>query len=618
MKSLVINLPRRQDRLKFFLEANGDKISDLSVIHAVDGQELDIASLNEMGFDTDKNWRDPIRKTKLSRGEVGCFVSHWRAWETCVSLDEPVIIFEDDAILTERYDEEEILSLLSSHGIVYLAHKEMKIDGVKEISDQLRVPCYPYWLCAYAITPATASTLLVGGGDKAITPADEYVPMLLDRIDWPAAYNQAVAFTRSKEDGKTDIDPKNEDDYFIDFPVHVVTVGTDPEKCEKLQRSADYFGVEFTNLGLGVEWGGTDMSGPGGGHKINLLRKYIQDVPDHHVVLFLDGYDTFFAGDLDTITRRYFGFGKRVLFAAERTLWPDETMLHPVCDTPFRFLNSGIFMAEVGTLRAILSDPIEDWDDDQLYYQKKYLSGRFDIALDHECYVFQCHSTTIGKKNDLLYNPLTGCCPRIYHGNGGREAKEKLEELYRTFDFSPTAYIRTQDYQVLDRDMLLIDFMTPSQCEEMIRIADEHGGWGELYGDKFPAQEIRLRELGLWEQMEEHWQKVVFPICERYWFPLQMYGLRDAFVMRYSLDTQTSLALHHDASLVTGSVKLNDDYLGAELCFPRQNITNRDVPIGKCILFPGQVTHGHTCTDLTYGVKYSLTMWTSRMRGDVN
>ena len=96
------------------------------------------------------------------------------------------------------------------------------------------------------------------------------------------------------------------------------------------------------------------------------------------------------------------------------------------------------------------------------------------------------------------------------------------------------------DYQVLDRDMLLIDFMTPSQCEEMIRIADEHGGWDPMYGDKFPAQEIRLRELGLWEAMEEHWRKVVFPICERYWHPLLMYGLRDAFVMRYSLDTQTS------------------------------------------------------------------------------
>ena len=84
------------------------------------------------------------------------------------------------------------------------------------------------------------------------------------------------------------------------------------------------------------------------------------------------------------------------------------------------------------------------------------------------------------------------------------------------------------------------------------------------------------------------------------------------------MDTQTSLNLHHDASLVTGSVKLNDDYKGATLIFPRQYTNNEDVPVGKCILFPGQVTHGHYCDELKEGTKYSLTMWTSRYEGDVN
>ena len=105
-------------------------------------------------------------------------------------------------------------------------------------------------------------------------------------------------------------------------------------------------------------------------------------------------------------------------------------------------------------------------------------------------------------------------------------------------------------------------------------------------------------------------------MIEHYWQPMEMYGMRDAFVMRYSLDTQTSLALHTDASLVTGSVKLNDNYVGADLVFPRQNFSNRDIPVGKCLLFPGAVTHGHTCTELTEGVKYSLTMWSSRYSGD--
>jgi hypothetical protein len=222
----------------------------------------------------------------------------------------------------------------------------------------------------------------------------------------------------------------------------------------------------------------------------------------------------------------------------------------------------------------------------------------------------------MGKKGDLLHNAQTATCPRIYHGNGGEAAKKTLDSLYKTFDFGLTKYLKIKDVQILDRDMLLVDFMTPAMCEDMINVADEHGEWGSLSYDKFPAMEIRLKKLGLWDEMQAHWKKVMFPVIEKHWYPMEMYDLRDAFVMRYSLDTQTSLRLHTDASLVTGSVKLNDDYLGADLYFPRQNISNRDIPIGKCILFPGQVTHGHTCTELTHGVKYSLTMWTSRYRGD--
>ena len=86
--------------------------------------------------------------------------------------------------------------------------------------------------------------------------------------------------------------------------------------------------------------------------------------------------------------------------------------------------------------------------------------------------------------------------------------------------------------------------------------------------------------------------------------------------MKYSADTQKTLGLHNDASLVTGSVKLNDDYEGATLIFPRQNITNRDIPPGKMIVFPGQVTHGHYVDELKAGTKYSATFWSARYKDD--
>ena len=69
--------------------------------------------------------------------------------------------------------------------------------------------------------------------------------------------------------------------------------------------------------------------------------------------------------------------------------------------------------------------------------------------------------------------------------------------------------------------------------------------------------------------------------------------------------------------MVTGSVKLNDDYEGATLIFPRQDVTNKDIPIGKMIVFPSQVTHGHYVDELQSGTKYSATFWTSRYKNDL-
>ena len=132
-----------------------------------------------------------------------------------------------------------------------------------------------------------------------------------------------------------------------------------------------------------------------------------------------------------------------------------------------------------------------------------------------------------------------------------------------------------------------------------------------------PCPRNKTKQLGLYEELEKHWQEHVKPIIEKYWSPLVVEGVRDAFVLRYSTDSQTKLALHHDSSHVTGSVKLNDDYDGGALVFPRQLVNNTDIPPGKLLLFPGQVTHPHECVDLISGTKYSLTIWSQRYKGDI-
>ena len=83
MKTYVINLPKRQDRLNDFKIINDEYIS-YEVFEAVDGYDLEYSDLLADKFDVNHNWIDPILNTRLTKGEVGCFLSHWKLWKVCI------------------------------------------------------------------------------------------------------------------------------------------------------------------------------------------------------------------------------------------------------------------------------------------------------------------------------------------------------------------------------------------------------------------------------------------------------------------------------------------------------------------------------------------------------
>ena len=102
MKTFVINLASRKDRIQKFEENNADYIS-YDVLRAVDGYQVSYDELNRMGFDVNHKWIDPILQTPLTKGEVGCFLSHWKAWKQCIKANEPCLILEDEAMITDKF-----------------------------------------------------------------------------------------------------------------------------------------------------------------------------------------------------------------------------------------------------------------------------------------------------------------------------------------------------------------------------------------------------------------------------------------------------------------------------------------------------------------------------------
>ena len=94
IEKFVINLKRRPDRLKAFQEIC--PLKDVKVIYGFDGH-----TINE---ESDKE-KELFAKMPLKfPGEIGCFISHLRIYETIIKANIPyALIMEDDAIFSKYF-----------------------------------------------------------------------------------------------------------------------------------------------------------------------------------------------------------------------------------------------------------------------------------------------------------------------------------------------------------------------------------------------------------------------------------------------------------------------------------------------------------------------------------
>lgn len=160
-------------------------------------------------------------------------------------------------------------------------------------------------------------------------------------------------------------------------------------------------------------------------------------------------------------------------------------------------------------------------------------------------------------------------------------------------------------------EIIQMPFWTPEFCSTVIQAAIAAGGFSPHDDDPVPGYEVSLAAISprLFEAVENDIGARMWPAIREWWPYVDYHGLRDAFVIRYAKGEQEELRMHHDVAQVSASIKLNSDYEGAELEFPRQRFTNVDVPVGDLVVWPSLVTHPHASRPLVSGVKYSLTVW---------
>nr|XP_023866497.1 probable inactive glycosyltransferase 25 family member 3 [Salvelinus alpinus] len=147
----LINLRRRQDRRDRMLYSLNELEIDVKVVDAIDGGALNSSDIKILGVDILPGYYDPFSRRTLTKGEVGCFLSHYHIWKETVPS--------------------------------YLGRKQVK-PGDEEVVENVRnlvVADYSYWTLSYAISLQGAQKLLNAEPLSKMLPVDEFLPIMYDK-----------------------------------------------------------------------------------------------------------------------------------------------------------------------------------------------------------------------------------------------------------------------------------------------------------------------------------------------------------------------------------------------------------------------------------------------------
>ena len=160
-------------------------------------------------------------------------------------------------------------------------------------------------------------------------------------------------------------------------------------------------------------------------------------------------------------------------------------------------------------------------------------------------------------------------------------------------------------------EMFALSCWTTDFCGALIRAAELTSAFETNPHDPVPGHEVSLAVISpqLFNAVEVDFGLRIWPQLQQHWPLIDYHGIQDVFVIKYEVGQQEELRMHHDVAQVSGSIKLNDDYQGAELEFPRQKFSNRDMKVGEMVVWPSLVTHPHCSASIVSGVKYSATVW---------
>ncbi|XP_017573288.2 procollagen galactosyltransferase 2 [Pygocentrus nattereri] len=187
----LINLKRRTDRRERMLNTLEALGLEVTVTEAVDGKALNSSQLKALGIEMMPDYKDPYSGRVLTRGEIGCFLSHHATWIEVVERHlQRVLVLEDDVRFEPRFKRrmqtimEDVEKAQLDWDLIYVGRKRMQV-AQPEVSvegvDNLVEADYSYWTLGYALSLQGARKLLSAQPFGKMLPVDEFLPIMFNK-----------------------------------------------------------------------------------------------------------------------------------------------------------------------------------------------------------------------------------------------------------------------------------------------------------------------------------------------------------------------------------------------------------------------------------------------------
>ena len=168
---------------------------------AMEQMESEGRTLHPIGVKGYIDSNSPDAGKMKSPGVRGCFYSHYRLWQKCVDLNEPIIIFEDDIVISRPFletDWDEVLIVALGHPTKserFMHHLDSPVGLPR--AEECKLSSMP-GCCGYAIKPHAARKLL-DTYKNTYLPADNAMNRAVVKLE---IHSHVMGIALIKKDGK--------------------------------------------------------------------------------------------------------------------------------------------------------------------------------------------------------------------------------------------------------------------------------------------------------------------------------------------------------------------------------------------------------------------------------